>query len=580
MKVRASINTKINALVICSLLLLGVVSVVISSYSLTKRGNEEVLNYRDAIMEEKKAMLTYLVDTAYYIAQHNYQESQDSTEADLKAKTLSTINSLRYGKDNSDYFYIMDTASRSMMQHPKESLIGKADTFFKDPDGKQQIVAQMDIALKQGAGFDEYKWAKLNEKEPQPKLTYVKHFRQWNMAIATGIYTDDVDKAIVIKRDEISGAIRSQVYWQGGVVIGLILLSMVLAYPIVSIGIVKPIRTMIAMLKDIAEGEGDLTKRIIDDSGDETEEMANWFNQFVEKVQNIIKDVAANAGTLYDSSQSLTGISKQMATNAAHTSDTANSVAAASEQMSANMQSVAAAMEEASTNVSMVAVATEEMSSTINEIAENTEKARNITSSAVTKTVSASSQVGELGRAAREIGKVVEAITDISSQVDLLALNATIEAARAGDAGKGFAVVAGEIKELARQTAAASGEIKKRVEGIQTNTEGTVSEINDVSEVVNEINTIVATIASAVEEQSATTQEIVGNVSQASVGLTEVNENVAQSSQVSGEIARDINDVTKSSNDISNSCSEVNTNSGELAALADELNQMVNKFKV
>ena len=580
MKVRASINTKINALVICSLLLLGVVSVVISSYSLTKRGNEEVLNYRDAIMEEKKAMLTYLVDTAYYIAQHNYQESQDSTEADLKAKTLSTINSLRYGKDSSDYFYIMDTASRSMMQHPKESLIGKADTFFKDPDGKQQIVAQMDIALKQGAGFDEYKWAKLNEKEPHPKLTYVKHFREWNMAIATGIYTDDVDKAIVIKREEISGAIRSQVYWQGGVVIGLILLSMVLAYPIVSIGIVKPIRTMIAMLKDIAEGEGDLTKRIIDDSGDETEEMANWFNQFVEKVQNIIKDVAANAGTLYDSSQSLTGISKQMATNAAHTSDTANSVAAASEQMSANMQSVAAAMEEASTNVSMVAVATEEMSSTINEIAENTEKARNITSSAVTKTVSASSQVGELGRAAREIGKVVETITDISSQVDLLALNATIEAARAGDAGKGFAVVAGEIKELARQTAAASGEIKKRVEGIQTNTEGTVSEINDVSEVVNEINTIVATIASAVEEQSATTQEIVGNVSQASVGLTEVNENVAQSSQVSGEIARDINDVTKSSNDISNSCSEVNTNSRELAALADELNQMVNKFKV
>ena len=124
-----------------------------------------------------------------------------------------------------------------------------------------------------------------------------------------------------------------------------------------------------------------------------------------------------------------------------------------------------------------------------------------------------------MGRAAREIGNVVETITEISSQVDLLALNATIEAARAGDAGKGFAVVAGEIKELARQTAEASGEIKKRVEGIQTNTAGTVNEINDVSEVVNEINAIVATIASAVEEQSATTREIVSNVSQASVGF-------------------------------------------------------------
>jgi methyl-accepting chemotaxis protein len=580
MKIRASISSKINGLVICSLLLLGITSVVISAYGLINRGKEEVSGYRNAIMEEKKAMLTYLVAAAYNIAEQNYKESQGASDGDLKAKTLATLNSFRYGKDGTDYFYTMDTKARTMLQHPKESLVGKPDSFFKDPDGKQQVVAQIDIALKQGAGFDEYKWAKLGEKEPQPKLTYVKYFKDWNMAIATGIYIDDIDKAIVLKREEISAAIRSQIYWQCGVIIGLILLSMALAYPIVSVGIVKPVRTIITMLKDIAEGEGDLTKRIIDNSGDETEEMANWFNQFVEKVQNIIKDVADNAGTLLNSSHSLSKTSEQMAANAAHTSDTANSVAAASEEMSANMQSVAAAMEEASTNVSMVATATEEMSSTINEIAENTEKASNITASAVSKTVSASSQVDELGRAAREIGKVVETITEISSQVDLLALNATIEAARAGDAGKGFAVVAGEIKELARQTAEASGEIKKRVEGIQNNTEGTVNEINDISEVVNEINTIVATIAAAVEEQSATTREIVSNVTQASVGLSEVNENVAQSSQVSGEIARDINDVTRSSNDISNSCTEVNTSSQELATLAEQLNQMVNKFKV
>lgn len=580
MKIRLSISSKINGLVISSLLLLGVVSVVISSYSLINRGNEEITRYRHAIMEEKKAMLTYLVGAVYTIAQNNYEESQKSPEADLKAKTLKIINSLRYGADGADYFYTMDTITRTMLQHPKESLVGQPDSFFKDPDGKQQVVAQINIAQQQGAGFDEYKWAKLGEKEPQPKLTYVKLFKEWNMAIATGVYTDDIDKAVAVQQEEINAAIWSQIYWQGGVLLGLILAAIALAYPIVSLGIVKPLRTMIAMLKDIAEGEGDLTKRIVDNSGDETEEMANWFNQFVEKVQHIIQDVAQNGATLYNSSQSLSGISRQMAANAANTSETANSVAAASEQMSANMQSVAAAMEEASTNVGMVAAATEEMSSTIDEIAENTEKARNITAAAVTKTVSASSQVGELGRAAREIGKVVETITEISSQVDLLALNATIEAARAGDAGKGFAVVAGEIKELARQTAAASGEIKNRVEGIQSNTAGTVNEINDVSKVVNEINTIVASIAAAVEEQSATTREIVSNVSQASVGLSEVNENVAQSSQVSGEIARDISDVTRSSQDISTSCQEVNASSEELAALAEQLNQMVNKFKV
>lgn len=726
MKIKASINLKINTLVICSLLILGGASIVISSYALLDRGEEEITGYRQAIMEEKKSMLKYLVASAYNNAQFNYDESQDtdklkgyygeiirsavnqayaaievsasseefvdresqqqyaksiiekmrfgsdgkgyfwindlhprlvmhpfkpqdsgkdmsdydlngkkvykefakaaqaggdgfveyetkkyssgeeilrkklsyvklfepwgwvigagiyleSTEADLKAKTLTAINSLRYGKDGTDYFYTVDTVERSMLQHPKESLIGKSDTFFKDPDGKQQIVAQIDLALQEGEGFDEYRWAKLGEDEPQPKLTYIKHFKPWNMAIATGVYVDDVDKAIAAKEELISSAIRGQIFRQGGVILGLIFISIAVAYLIVSVGIVRPIRAIINMLRDIAEGEGDLTKRIDDHSGDETEEMANWFNQFVGQVQEIIKEVSGNASNVTSSSQTLAGISNQMATNAEQTSDTANSVAAASEEMSSNMNSVAAAMEEASTNVNMVAAATEEMSSTIDEIAENTEKARNVAANAVTRTTRASTQVEDLGKAAREIGKVVEAITDISSQVDLLALNATIEAARAGDAGKGFAVVAGEIKELARQTAEASGEIKSRVEGIQTTTDGTVQEINDVSEVVNDINSIVSTIATAVEEQSATTREIVSNVAQASVGLGEVNENVAQSSQVSAEIAEDINGVTHAASGISTSCSEVNTNSQELAGLAEQLNQMVNKFKV
>lgn len=726
MKFRASISVKINSLIICCLLLLGIATIVISSYALNKRGALEIESYRNAIMEEKTEQLKNLVGAATYIAEHNYAESQDteklkkyygdiiksavnqayaalevsmaneelgdasarqdyakkiiakmrfgsdgkgyfwindlhprlvmhphkpkdsgkdmtnydlngkkvyvefaqtaknngagfveystkkygsggeqlkkkisyvkyfepwgwvigagiyleSTEGDLKAKALTAINSLRYGKGGVDYFYTMDTNSRTMVQHPKASLIGKPDSFFKDPDGKQQIVAQIDIAKNDGEGFDKYRWAKLGEDEPQPKLTFVKHFRNWNWAIATGVYTDDVDKALAAKEAEIKAAIKSQIYQQIGVVAVLIVVAMVLAYPVVSIGIVKPIRTILEMLKDIAQGEGDLTKRIIDNSGDETEEMANWFNNFIEQVQQIIKDVGSNAGMLSNSSRSLATVSEQMAGNATQASNTTNSVAAATEEMSSNMNSVAAAMEEASTNVSMVAAATEEMSSTISEIAENTEKAREITASAVTRTSKASGQVEELGRAAREIGKVVEAITEISSQVDLLALNATIEAARAGDAGKGFAVVAGEIKELARQTAEASGEIKKRVEGIQVTTEGTVTEINDVSDVVNDINSIVSTIATAVEEQSATTREIVTNVSQASMGLGEVNENVAQSSQVSTEIAGEISNVTQASQEISTSCSDVNNSSRELAGLSDQLNQMVNKFKV
>lgn len=156
------------------------------------------------------------------------------------------------------------------------------------------------------------------------------------------------------------------------------------------------------------------------------------------------------------------------------------------------------------------------MTTTINEIAQNTEKANTITGEAVSEAKGASDNVDELGSAAQEISKVTETVTEISEQTNLLALNATIEAARAGDAGKGFAVVANEIKELARQTAEATQDIKRRIEGIQDSTSGTVTKIQQISKVINDVNDIVSTIASSVEEQSVTTKEIATNVAQAS----------------------------------------------------------------
>jgi methyl-accepting chemotaxis protein len=162
----------------------------------------------------------------------------------------------------------------------------------------------------------------------------------------------------------------------------------------------------------------------------------------------------------------------------------------------------------------------------------------------------------QLGAAANSIGKVIETITDISEQVNLLALNATIEAARAGEAGKGFAVVANEIKELAKQTAAATQDIKEKIEGIQGTTSMTVGQITEITQVINDVNDVVGNIATAVEQQSAATKEIATNVAQASQGIQEVNENVNQSSSVSGEISRDIAGVSVSMNEMSTSSSQ------------------------
>lgn len=342
--------------------------------------------------------------------------------------------------------------------------------------------------------------------------------------------------------------------------------------------LINPLQKVVAGFKEISEG--DLTVRLEVKSRDEVGDLARSFNSFSEKLQTMIKDIVRGTQTLNNSSKELSAISEQMSSGAKQTSGKSNLVSSAAEEMNSNMSSVATATEQASANTNVVAASTEEMAASINEIAQNSEKARTITNEAVSQTKNSAGRVGDLGRAAQEISKVTETITEISEQTNLLALNATIEAARAGESGRGFAVVSYEIKELAKQTAAANSEIKNRIEGIQNAISSTITDMEQVPEVINEVHEFVSTIATAVEEQSVITKEIAENVNQASRGIQDVAENVAQATAVSGEIARDITEVDQAANEMTNSSSQVNMSAEELFKLADQLNEMVGRFNI
>lgn len=342
--------------------------------------------------------------------------------------------------------------------------------------------------------------------------------------------------------------------------------------------VIRPLGRASAYLGTIAQG--DLSAQIKAEGKDEFGQIVSNIDSMSEKLREMIAKISSSSETLFDASERFSLASADITKGTRELNDRSTSVAAAAEEMSSNMNSVAAATEEASTNIALVANSTEDMASTIREISKNTEQTQTITAQAVKQSESASHRVDELGNAATKIGKVTEAITEISEQTNLLALNATIEAARAGEAGKGFAVVANEIKDLARQTADATLEIKNQINGIQTQTSATVTEIQEIAKVIRDIDEIVVMVASAVEEQNVTTNEIADNISQATIGIQEVTENVTQSSAVSDEVARDISQVNRESSDIAEKSDELSSRATELQTLSEELKAVVSSFKI
>ncbi|MDP1798058.1 MAG: methyl-accepting chemotaxis protein, partial [Planctomycetaceae bacterium] len=242
--------------------------------------------------------------------------------------------------------------------------------------------------------------------------------------------------------------------------------------------------------------------------------------EMTQKLGNVV-------GNLNSSAQGLSSTAEQLTNGASEATNLSTSVSAAAEEMSANMNGVSASTEQVTANVRSVAAAIEEMTASIAEVAQNAERAAGVAQEASQLTETSSAKIGQLGLAATEIGKVIEVIQDIAEQTNLLALNATIEAARAGDAGKGFAVVATEVKELAKQTATATDDIRSRIEAIQAATNEAVHAMGEIEAVIRNVNDVSRTIASAVEEQRITTTEISRNVAETTQAVDTVSRSIA-----------------------------------------------------
>ena len=313
------------------------------------------------------------------------------------------------------------------------------------------------------------------------------------------------------------------------------------------------ITTQAVLAQAEAIAAGDLTRedlKLLSD--DELGDLTKAINNMNGSLKSMITSVAENAQHVASATEELSANSQQIMANSEETSAQANLVSTSTEQVNHNLQTVA--------------TGSEEMSSTINEISKNASEAARIAGEAVKTAEATNAKVGKLGESSAEIGQVIKVITSIAQQTNLLALNATIEAARAGEAGKGFAVVANEVKELAKQTAKATEEISQKIMAIQEDTKGAVEAIGNISGVITKINDISSIIATAVEEQSATTNEMTRNVAEAAKGAAEISNNISGVAQAANGTSASVQESTKATE--------------QLAQMSVQLRSLVEQFQL
>ncbi len=561
--INLTLKQKILLLTLVPIIALLLAVTVIVNYELRKTGEQEIIELRNDLTESKKEALRDYVEIAVASIQQTYDAAYEDDFV-AQEQALQVLTDLSYGVKGDGYIFVYKYDGTNLATRPKPQLKGKNLIDLKDKNGVYIIKDLIDVA-KKGGGYVEYVWAKPSKNNADAdKLSYAIGLEKWQWMVGTGFYVDDIDdqvKAAQLKLEEDIASFMGFFLLVGA---GFFIVFGVIAFLFAN-SIANPLANIAAALKDIGEGDGDLSKRLNTDVKGEVGELAQGFNAFASRIQNLIVEVKKGIRDLSAATNRMGGVVDTTRAEVDEQRKETEQVAAAIHEMAAAVQEVATNAVNASHSAQSADSAAIGGQDVVNETIGSIQSLQ-------TGVNSASDVISQLDKDSEHIGTVVNVIKEIADQTNLLALNAAIEAARAGEQGRGFSVVADEVRTLANRTQQSTDEIQTMIEKLQngarlavqemeksrSQTEDTVAKAGDTGDQLNiitssvgEITGMSAQIATAAEEQTS----------------------------VADELSRSVQHIADISERASDGADNLASTAGELVQLEQRLNQLVNQFK-